>query len=150
MTVAFLLLRHDEVERVGGRLLTAARDPDRAAEMTWLVGYTFMRTGRGAEASLTVRAALGRAGLSQDWAARLTALSALVQFSSGLPERDASVLDDALAAAERSGDRLAIGYSLHALSIRAMYRRDEGGILDLTGRDWPWSGMIPRPAICGC
>ena len=60
VTVAFLLLRHDEVERVGLRLLTQARDPDRAAEMTWMVGYTLMRTGRPAEASVTVREALGR------------------------------------------------------------------------------------------
>jgi DNA-binding CsgD family transcriptional regulator len=144
VTVAFLLLRHDEVERVGGRLLTAARDPDRVAEMTWLVGYTFMRTGRGAEASLTVRAALSRAGLSQAWTARLTALTALIQFSWGLPDRGASVLDDALAAAERSGDRLAIGYSLHALSVRANYRRDESGILDLTGRGLAVIGDDPQ------
>ena len=56
VTVAFLLLRHDEVERVGRRLLTAARDPDRVAEMTWLVCYTLMRTGRAAEATDTIRA----------------------------------------------------------------------------------------------
>ena len=91
VTVAFLLLRYDEVEQVGGRLLTAARDPDRVAEMTWLVGYTFMRTGRRTEASLTVRAALSRAGLSQAWTARLTALSALIQFLSGVSDQGAGM-----------------------------------------------------------
>ena len=134
VTVAFLLLRHDEVERVGRRLLTAARDPDRVAEMTWLVGYTFMRTGRGAEASLTVRAALGRAGLSQAWTARLTALNALIQVVTRLPDQGASMFDDALAVAERSGDRLAVGYALHVLSIRSIMRRDTAGTLDLTSR----------------
>jgi DNA-binding CsgD family transcriptional regulator len=134
VTVAFLLLRHDEVEQVGRRLLTAARDPDRVAEMTWLVGYTFMRTGRGAEASLTVRAALSRAGLSQAWTARLTALSALIQFLSGVSDQGAGMFDDALAVAERSGDLLAIGYSLHVMSLRSIMRRDPVGVLDLTGR----------------
>ena len=134
VTVAFLLLRHDEVERVGRRLLTAARDPDRVAEMTWLVGYTFMRTGRGAEASLTVRAALGRAGLSQAWTARLTALNALIQVVTRLPDPGTSMFDDALAMAERSGDRIAIGYALHVLSIRSIMRRSTAGTLDLTSR----------------
>ncbi len=142
--VAFLLLRHDEVERVGRRLLTDARDLDRVAEMTWLVGYTFLRTGRGAEASQTVGAALGRAGLSPAWTARLTALSAHIQFQLGLADRGAITLDEALAVAERSGDRLAIGYSLHALSIRAIFRRDEGGILDLTGRGLAVVGDDPQ------
>ena len=126
MTVAFLLVRHEEVERVGGRLLTAARDPDRVAEMTWLVGYTLMRTGRAADASLTVRAALRRADLSQAWTARLTALDALIQLVMGLPDQDENVLDDALATAERSGDPLAIGYSLHAMSLRSQISARRG------------------------
>jgi DNA-binding CsgD family transcriptional regulator/tetratricopeptide (TPR) repeat protein len=134
VTVAFLLHRHDEVERVGERLLTTARDPDRVAEVTWLVGYTLMRTGRAAEASLTVQAALSRAGLGQAWTARLTALSALIQLALGLPDEGMSVFDDALAVAERSGDRLAIGYSLHAMSIGSLIRRDVVGLLDLTSR----------------
>ncbi len=144
VTVAFLLLRHDEVERVGRRLLTAARDPGRVAEMTWLVGYTLMRTGRAAEASLIVGAALSRAGLSQAWTARLTALSALIQLALGLSGQSAGVLDDALAVAERSGDRLAIGYSLHALSVRSIIRRDEVGILDLTSRGLAAIGDDPQ------
>ena len=57
VTVASLLVQHDEVERVRRRLLMQAQDPDRAAEMTWMVGYTLMRTGRAAEASLAIREA---------------------------------------------------------------------------------------------
>ncbi len=144
VTVAFLLLRHDEVERVGRRLLTAASDPGRVAEMTWLVGYTLMRTDRAAEASLTVRAALSRAGLSQEWTARLTALSALIALLSGLPDQGTSLLDDALAVAERSGDRLAIGYSLHVLSLRSLLRRDTPGMLDQTSRGLAVIGGDPE------
>ena len=104
VTVAFLLLDHDEVDRVGRRLLTQARDPDRAAEMTWMVSYTLLRTGRAAEASATVKAGLGRAGLGEVWTARLTALDALLQLILGLPDGE-RVLHDALAVAERSGTR---------------------------------------------
>jgi DNA-binding CsgD family transcriptional regulator len=134
VTVAFLLLRHDEVERVGRRLLTAARGSDRVAEMTWLVGYTLMRTGRAAEASVIVQETLSRAGLSPAWVARLTVLGALIQVALALPDQDLTILDDALAVAEHSGDRLAIGYALHALSLRSSYRRDRLDVLDLTGR----------------
>jgi DNA-binding CsgD family transcriptional regulator/tetratricopeptide (TPR) repeat protein len=44
------------------------------------------------------------------------------------------IVDDALAVAERSGDRLAIGYSLHTMSLRSLIRRDLDGLVDLTGR----------------
>jgi DNA-binding CsgD family transcriptional regulator len=144
VTIAFLLQRHDEVEEAGRRLLTAARDPGRISEMAWLVGYTLMRTGRAAQASLTVGAVLGRAGLSAAWTARLTALHALIQMASGLPEDRMGVLDDALAVAERSGDRLAIGYSLHALSLRSEMRRDAAGMLELTGRGLAVIGDDPE------
>ena len=149
VTVAFMLLRHEEVERVAGRLLAATRDPDRVAEMTWLLGYTLMRTGRAADASLTVRAVLDRttlrrADLSQAWTARLIALDALIELVMGLPDRDDSVLDDAIATAERSGDRIAIGYSLHAMSLRSQIRRDEAGVLDLTSRGLAVIGDDPQ------
>ena len=133
MTVAFLLLDHDEVGRVGRRLLTQARDPDRAAEMTWMVGYTLLRTGVPAEASLAVREALGRVALGEVWTARLTALDALLQLILGLPDGE-NVLDDALAVAERSGDALAIGYGLHALAVHSVIRRDISGMLELASR----------------
>ena len=133
MTVAFLLLRHEEVERVGQRLLTQARDPDRAAEMTWLVGYTLMRTGRHAEASATVREALGGPRLKEPWTARLTALDGLLQLILGLPDGE-SVLDDALAVAERSGDALAIGYAMHALAMLSLTRGDTTGKLEWANR----------------
>ena len=162
VTVAFLLLQHNEVERVAGRLLTATRDPDRVADLTWLLGYTLMRTGRPADAARTIRAALSRqtpavgsadgspqtplrrADLSQSWTARLTSLDALIQLVMGLPDQDGSVLEDALATAESSGDRLAIGYSLHAMSIRGIIRRDAAGVLELTSRGLAVIGDDPQ------
>jgi DNA-binding CsgD family transcriptional regulator/tetratricopeptide (TPR) repeat protein len=142
--VAFLLHRHDEVEEAGRRLLTAARDPGRLSEMGWLVSYTLMRTGRAAQALQVVGAVLGRAGLSEAWTARLTALHALIEMASGLAQDRMGVLDDVLAVAERSGDRLAIGYSLHAMSLRSEVRRDTSGVLELTGRGLAVVGDDPE------
>ena len=68
----------------------------------------------------------------------------------GLPDQDDSVLDDALATAERSADPLAIGYSLHAMSLRSQILRDEAGVLDLTSRGLAVIGADPRPPTCGC
>src|SRR4029077_16125330 len=107
-------------------------------------GYTLMRTGRGPEASLTIRGALSRAGLSEAWTARLTALSALIEGALRNPDEGASVFDNALAVAEGSGDRLAIGYSLHVMSIRSLMRRDMAGVLDLTSRGLAVIGGDPE------
>jgi AAA ATPase domain len=52
--VEFLLLNDEEAERAGRRLLASTRDPDRAAQVAWLVAYTVMRTGRAGDAALLV------------------------------------------------------------------------------------------------
>src|SRR6202043_2492974 len=49
--VGFLLLLGEEVERVAGPLLARTRDPDRAAEVAWLLAYTLARVGRHGEAA---------------------------------------------------------------------------------------------------
>ena len=53
--VEFLLLHDAEVERVGRPLLASTHDPDRAAEITWLVAYSAMRTLRPADATSMIR-----------------------------------------------------------------------------------------------
>jgi DNA-binding CsgD family transcriptional regulator/tetratricopeptide (TPR) repeat protein len=142
VTVAFLLYRHAEVEEVGRRLLTAARDLGRVAEMTWLVSYTFLRTSRLTQALATVQATLRRGGLTEAWTARLTALHALIQTALGLP--DQGIVDDALAVAERSGDRLAIGYSLHAMSLQDRVRPGRPDDLELMDRGLAVIGDDPE------
>jgi DNA-binding CsgD family transcriptional regulator len=150
VSVAFQLLRHDEVEEAGRSLLASTRNPDRAAEMTWLIGYTQMRTGRTADAGATIQAGLSRPAISQSWRARLTTLRAIVQLipgSSGLTERDAQderVTADAIAVAERSGDRLALGYAWHAQSLSALVARDHAGVLEHTGRGLAVIGDDPQ------
>jgi DNA-binding CsgD family transcriptional regulator/tetratricopeptide (TPR) repeat protein len=143
-TVAFLLLRHDEVERVGGRLLARARDLDRRAEMAWLVGYTRMRTGRAPEAGTLIDATLGQAGLGQVWSARLAALNSLIKQLSAVPDRGESATESAVAEAERSGDRLALGYALHAMSMYRYVHRDQVGFLACASRGLSVIGDDPQ------
>lgn len=48
--VSFLRGRNEDVERTTRQLLARTTDVDRAAEMSWLLGYTLMRAGRFSEA----------------------------------------------------------------------------------------------------
>jgi DNA-binding CsgD family transcriptional regulator len=114
--VAFLLMHGSEVEEVGCRLLERDCDPELMAETAWLVAFTRLRDGRVAEAAAVVDGALRKAGVSELRTARLHALRALIMVESGDFDEAARVAGTALAAAERTGDRLGAGYALQALS----------------------------------
>src|SRR5260370_38011497 len=103
-----------------------------------------MRTDRVGEGWVGVGGGVGRAGLSQAWTARLTALHALIQLLSGLPHDRLGVLDEALAVAERSGDRLAVGYSLHVLALRSLIPRRVVGLMAPAGRRFAVIRRAPR------
>jgi hypothetical protein len=115
-TVSFLLVRLEEVERIGGRLAATSRDPSRVVEMAWLVAYSRMRTGRLAEADSVIEAALARPGVSQV-AARLMALRAMILYVLCQADESERTADQALAAAEKTGDRLAAGYVHHTKAM---------------------------------
>jgi DNA-binding CsgD family transcriptional regulator len=115
VTVASLLMHDEKVERVGALLAGYARDPDRAAEAAWRVGYAQQRSGRAGEAVAWLDTALQRPGTSDLWTARLHALRARAVGLAGRPD-SAKAARNALALAEAAGDRLAAGYALHAMS----------------------------------
>jgi len=129
ITVAFLLVRNEEVERTGGRLMAYARDPNRAAEVAWLVGYTQMRIDRPIEALGTVEKALERPGTSEVWTARLHALRAFTMAAAGRPDT-VDAARKALAVAEGAADRFAAGYALYTLCLVDFYRRHHAASLD--------------------
>jgi DNA-binding CsgD family transcriptional regulator len=115
--VAFLLVEDEEVAQVAGPLLTRTADPDRAAEVAWLLAYTLARGGRPTQAATIAAQALGRPGLSPAWQARLQARQAMTQAVLGQWDEAAKIAGQALDGAERAGDRLAAGYALHVLSV---------------------------------
>ena len=74
LAALFVLGRDSEVEQTGRRLLDQAGDPDRAAEMTWLVACSMIRAGRSAEADTALADIKSRPGISTGLLARLHAL----------------------------------------------------------------------------
>jgi DNA-binding CsgD family transcriptional regulator/tetratricopeptide (TPR) repeat protein len=130
VAVAFILVREDEVERVGGLALARARDPRKVAELAWLVGYSLMRTGRAAEAATAVTRALSRPGLSDRQVARLQAVHAVILAVLGQLDEADHLGQAALAIATRVGDRMSAGYALHALSSVSYLRPDHAARLE--------------------
>ncbi|MGD0553691.1 MAG: AAA family ATPase [Streptosporangiaceae bacterium] len=116
VSVAFLLMRDDEVEEAGLRLLERNAEPELLAEMAWLVAFSRLRSGRVTEGLADVDAALSIPGVSELRTARLRALRALILIELREFRAAAHVAEVALAEAERTGDRLGAGYALHALS----------------------------------
>jgi DNA-binding CsgD family transcriptional regulator len=145
VTVAFLLADAEEMERVAGPLLARTADPDRAAEVAWLLAYTLSRAGRTSDAAAVAKEALARPGISEIWAARLLARQAMTMTMTTL-DRTADLAAQALAGAERAGDRFAAGYALHTLSMVAHIRRDQAAFLGHIERALEVIGDDPQTA----
>lgn len=142
--VAFLLLEDDQVERVGRRLLTVTRDPERAADIAWLVGYTLMRTARPADGAEVIEQALNRPGTSTAHVARLRALHAMTLTGMDRIEEGVQEARAALASAEAIGDKLAAGYALQTLMRDRFYSRDYAGALEHIDRALAFIGDEPH------
>jgi DNA-binding CsgD family transcriptional regulator len=128
--VAFLLLRDSEVERAGRRVLASTSDPDRAAEITWLVAYTLMRTVRPSDAVVMIEQALARPGTSGMQLARLRALHAMTLAGTGRLDEADQTAREALASAEAIGDGFAAGYALQTLIRSSYFRQDFSELFD--------------------
>jgi DNA-binding CsgD family transcriptional regulator len=124
VTVAFLLGQYDEVQQAGRRLLASSRDPDRAAEVTWLMAYSLLRAGHAGEAVDALKIAVTRPGVNEVWSGRLLALQALLLTMTRRLDEAAEIADRALADGERTGDPFATGYVLHAQSSASFLSRD--------------------------
>lgn len=140
VTAAFMLTEQEELERIARPLLERTADADRAAEVSWLLGIALARAGRPAEGALIADMALARPYVSQLWQARLRACQAIGLAETAEADRAAEVARQALAGAERTGDQLAAGYALRAMSCMA-HRQLEPGLehieraLEMTGED---------------
>jgi DNA-binding CsgD family transcriptional regulator/tetratricopeptide (TPR) repeat protein len=145
VTAATLLLDRDEVDRVARPLLARTSDPDRAAEVSWLLSSTLMQTGRLAESVDVAEKALARVGISDAWAARLLVRKAAGDLIPGQFRRGERALREALASAERAGDGFATGYALHFLSlVAAATQRDHATVLARIDRALELLGDDPQ------
>ena len=122
--VAFLLGQYGEVQEAGGRLLARSRDPDRGAEVAWLVAYSLLRAGQPGEATAVLDSAVTQPGVNETWAGRLRALRALMLTMTRRLDEAAEAAGQALADGERTADPFTTGYVLHALSHVSFIERD--------------------------
>src|SRR3984885_5885074 len=100
--VAFLLGQYDEVQETGRRLLAGGGDQDRAAEVTWLMAYSLLRTGHAGEAIDALKIAVTRPGVNEVWSGRLRALQALMLAMTRRLDEAGEAGGRALADAERT------------------------------------------------
>jgi DNA-binding CsgD family transcriptional regulator/tetratricopeptide (TPR) repeat protein len=142
--VEFLLLHDEEVEKVGRQLLASTRDPGRAAEITWLVAYTVMRTARPADAASMIEQALTRRGMSEVHIARLNALHSMTLIGAGRVDEGIRVAGEARAKAQEIGDRFATGYAMQSLMWPLVRAQDFAGVLDRTGQALDVIGDDPQ------
>jgi DNA-binding CsgD family transcriptional regulator len=126
--VAFLLSQLEEVARVGKKMLARGLEPDRQAEVAWLVARAIWRNDQPAEAIDMIRHALATPGVSQTPASRLHVLHALILVPKQPGEAE-QITRRVLASAERNGDRFVLGYALHAMAYLNEYRNDSGAAL---------------------
>ncbi len=135
VTALFLLGQYEQVERLAYPLLARTRDPDVAGRMAWTLGYTLLHTARHDQALAVTGQAVAERALTGVWTARVRALRAQVLTSAGHYDEAAATAARAEADGELAGDRLAIGYAVHALSmIESHHRRDEAAWLQAIDR----------------
>jgi DNA-binding CsgD family transcriptional regulator/tetratricopeptide (TPR) repeat protein len=135
VTALSLLSRHAEVEDAARAALTWVRHPEAAGRIGWAQAYALSRLGRYPDAIVAVQQTLQRHPLPTTWRLRLRSLRVMFLVSSHRYDEADLAIDEALAGAELSGDRLARGYALHALSIvRSRHHRDPLAMVETIDR----------------
>jgi DNA-binding CsgD family transcriptional regulator len=130
MTLSLAGRHEEEVERLAHPVLLSTRDPEVAGRMSWALASALMATGRYDEALTVTGDTLERGMLDAVWTTRMRTVRARIESATG---RYAQAQADA-ALAEREGrqvgDRLAVGWALHTLSIvEADHQRDPAAFL---------------------
>jgi DNA-binding CsgD family transcriptional regulator len=128
-TILFRLGQDGDAERYARQVLAVTRDPDRAAELRWILAYLLPRGGRSGEALPVVRDALGDPALPGIWRPRFLAIESMITaWVGGSGGEDAG--RKALELGEALGDRLAVGYALSTLAVRHSRRGDDAGAVE--------------------
>jgi len=149
VTALFLLGRNEEAERLARSVLVGARDPAVAGRMTWTLGYVLLRTVRAEEALAVTGQAVRERALTPVWTARVQALEAMIltQIDGGRPTEAETAARQAEAAGEQAGDRIAVGYALHARSlVHSRHEGDAAGLLEMVNRALDVLGDQPEAA----
>jgi DNA-binding CsgD family transcriptional regulator len=115
-----------DAEPLARQVLTVDVGSAGYAEMCWVIGALLLRAGRTNEARDMVSQGLGRPAVPPVWRARLRAMAAVADaYATGESAATEAAAQQALGYAQETGDRLALGYCLFALSTVHLVRRDQ-------------------------
>ena len=104
-------------EQVANRALEHATEPDLLVDLHWTLAQCRIRAGLSAESLATLDRALASPGLLARHRARLLVLAARTYSNLGEFEKAGRVATSALAAAAEAGDKGAMGWALHVLTL---------------------------------
>ncbi|HLX51050.1 MAG TPA: AAA family ATPase, partial [Streptosporangiaceae bacterium] len=144
--VLFLLARYEQAEPVARELLARSRDPERRGRVAWALTSTLSRTGRSSEALAVADQALRDPVAAGEWPTRLRSMRAVALVNAVRFDEADSAAADALAEAERVGDRFAAGYCLHVRSVVCFSGGDLAGGLEFAERALAVIGDDPETA----
>lgn len=116
-------------ERVASRAMSVISDPELLVDLHWTVTQCRTILGRSADSLKSLSRALATPAISASQRARLLVLTARAHVDLGEVIVAGQVAADALRTAEESGDRWAVGWALHVLTIVSIIRGDFGGAL---------------------
>jgi DNA-binding CsgD family transcriptional regulator len=106
-----------QAEQVANRALEHAVEPDLLVDLHWTLAQCRMLAGSSAESLATLDRALAAPGITARHRARLLVPAARTHSYLGEVEKAGRVATTALAAASEAGDKWAMGWALHVLTI---------------------------------
>ena len=134
----------EAVTRASGALMALA-DPALRGEASWLLAHASVAVEAHPEAAIAViRQALAEASPPPIWEARLLALLAMLERGVGGIEVADAIADQALAAAENTGDPFTLAHALAARWLASSVLRDHVTALACVDRALEVMGDDPR------
>ncbi len=138
--------RREEAVELAEQVLAATHDPARAAEMSYWLGRALYALTRYEQARTVLVEALRAGDEYGVWTARVRAwLSAVIGQGGGGFDQETSARE-ALAAAERAGDRYAAGIASDVIAMSQYFRGDLAGALEVLERIIAMPGDDPEIA----
>jgi DNA-binding CsgD family transcriptional regulator len=123
-----------DAERVANRAMSVVTDPDLLVDLHWTVSQCRALEGRSDESLETLADALMVPGISGRQRARLLVMTARARRGLGEVTVAGKVASEALATAEKAGDRWALGWSLHVLIVVSIMRGEVSDALPMFDR----------------
>src|SRR5262249_43820827 len=124
----------EEAVQLAERVRAVTGDPGRRAEMAWTLALAFTHLFRNEQARTVLTDALHEPGAGSVWTVRIRALLARVVTIGGDYSQTAAARD-ALAEAERAGDRIAAAHAANALVGSLHHLGDTAGALGVVERN---------------